>query len=233
MAKRFRKAPESVSGTFSAMPHSVMDSNAFQGAGHTARSLLFELIRQLTGSNNGHLQLASPWLKRRGWNSADVIQRAKVELCERGLIVMTRQGGMNFGPCLYAVTWLKISNFVGLELSSQDYHPGQWAFMDKMPLIETRSLNSGSRSGESRGPSSGARTAAVPLSGAVASQAAPSGGSNTTLSGGLAVPADGNNVSTNARSAAVAVAVSGLVCRAGRRRPIVGVAGRSGKRAAP
>ena len=218
MAKSFKKAPESVSGSFSAVPHGVMDSNAFQGAGHPARSLLYELIRQLSGRNNGHLQLTSPWLKKRGWNSADVVQRAKGELLERGLIVLTRQGGMNSGPCLYGVTWLQISNFVGLDLSPQRYHPGQWRLMDKSPLVGKRGLSSVSRSG------------AVPSNGAAALSAVPSHGAKTALSGAQAVPPHGNNVSTNTPPAAAAVAA--LADRPKRRHPIVGAAGRSGKRAA-
>lgn len=218
MAKRFKKAPESVSGTFSAVPHGVMDSNAFQGAGHPARSLLYELIRQLSGRNNGHLQLTSPWLKKRGWNSADVVQRAKGELLERGLIVLTRQGGLNSGPCQYGVTWLHISNFVGLDLSPQGYHPGQWRLMDKPPLIEKRTLSSATRSG------------AVPLNGAAELLGVPSHGAKTAPSGAEAVPSRGNNVSTITTRAAAPVAI--LARRLQSRRAVVGVAGRSGKRAA-
>jgi hypothetical protein len=131
VARRSKKVLESVSGTFSAMPHSVMDSYAFQGAGHPARSLLYELIRQLSGRNNGHLQLASPWLKRRGWNSADVVQRAKAELLIRQLAIKTRLGGLNAGPDLWAVTWLPISNYTGLtEVSALTYHPGRVALSE-------------------------------------------------------------------------------------------------------
>ena len=213
MSKRSRKAPETVTGRFSALPHGVMDGMAFQGAGHPARSLLYELIRQLSGRNNGHLQLAAGWLKKRGWYSADVVQRAKGELLERGLIVLTRQGGLNFGPCLYAVTWLHISNFVGLDLSPQTYHPGQWGFLDKLPVIEKRGLSSASRSG------------AVPPNGTAALLTVPSHGAKTALSSAQAVPPDGNNVFTNTPPVA-AVLARGLA----RRRAVVGAAGRSGKR---
>lgn len=218
MSKRIKKAPETVSGRFSAVPHGVMDSNAFQGAGHPARSLLYELIRQLSGRNNGHLQLAAPWLKKRGWKSADVVQRAKGELLERGLIVLTRQGGLNSGANLYGVTWLHISNFVGLDISPQSYHPGQWLLMDRLPLIENRGLSSALRSGD------------VPSTGAAGSLAVPPSGAKMALSGDPAAPPHGNNVSTNTPPAAAVVAI--LARRSGRRRPIVGVAGRSGKRAA-
>jgi hypothetical protein len=115
------------------------------GASHTARSLLCELLRQHNGRNNGHLQLSSTWLKKRGWSSNDVAHRAKLESLERGLIIQTRQGGLNAGANLYAVTWLPISNFVGLDIKSKDYHPGKWRFMDSSPVIGKQKLSSVSR----------------------------------------------------------------------------------------
>jgi len=196
-----------------------MDSNAFQGAGHPARSLLYELIRQLSGRNNGHLQLASPWLKKRGWNSADVVQRAKAELITRQLAIKTRLGGLNAGPDLWAVTWLPISDFTGLtEVSAMTYHPGAWHFLNPPIPIPKRDERSVSRSG------------AVPPNGAVALLAVPSQGAETALSGAQAVPSHGNNVSTNTPPAAAAAVVPAR--RLSRPRRIVGAAGRSGKQAA-
>lgn len=220
MSKRLKKkAPESVSGSFSALPHGVMDSNAFQGAGHPARSLLYELIRQLSGRNNGHLQLASPWLKKRGWNSADVVQRAKAELITRQLAIKTRLGGLNAGPDLWAVTWLPISDFTGLtEVSAMTYHPGAWHFLNPAIPIPKRDERSVSRSGD------------VPANGTVAVLAVPSHGMKTALSDAQAVPSHGNNVSTNTLPEEATAAVSAR--RLARPRRIVGAAGRSGTQAA-
>ena len=219
MSKRLKKAPKSVSGNFSAVPHGVMDSNAFQGAGHPARSLLYELIRQLSGRNNGHLQLASPWLKRRGWNSADVVQRAKGELMARQLAIKTRLGGLNAGPDLWAVTWLPISDYTGLtEVSAMTYHPGAWHFLNQAIPIPKRDERSASRCGT------------VPANGTVALLAVPSHGAKTVLSGAQAVPSHGNNVSTNTPPEEAAVAVPAR--RLARPRRIVGASGRSGKQAA-
>ncbi len=219
MSKRLKKAPESVSGRFSALPHAVMDSIAFQSAGHPARSLLYELIRQLSGRNNGHLQLASPWLKKRGWNSADVVQRAKAELMTRRLVIKTRRGGLNAGPDLWAVTWLPISDYSGLsEVSAKTYHPGAWHFANPPVPIPERSERSVSRN------------SAVPPHGAAASLAVPPHGAKAALSGAQAVPAPGNNVSTNTppeEAAVVAPTRKGVWPRR-----IVGVRGRSGMRAA-
>lgn len=126
-----RKQPaEQVSGRFAAIPHAVMDSTAYMGASYVARSLLLELVRQHTGKNNGHFQLSTGWLRRRGWNSHDTVQRAKLEIVTRQLAIKTRLGGLNAGPDLWAVTWLPISDYVRLtEVRANSYHPGAWHFL--------------------------------------------------------------------------------------------------------
>ncbi|WP_018508721.1 hypothetical protein [Thiobacillus thioparus] len=135
MAEKKQKRPvESIGGLYSAIPHTVLDSTAFKGASYPAKALLFELMRQHSGSNNGHLHLSFSWLQGRGWKSRDVIQRAKDELMQRGLLIQTRQGGLNIGASRYGLTWLHISNFVGLEIERKDYHPGAWGFMDALPI---------------------------------------------------------------------------------------------------
>lgn len=201
------------------MPHAVLDSDAFQGAGHPARSLLYELIRQLSGRNNGHLQLASPWLKKRGWNSADVVQRAKAELVTRQLAIKTRLGGLNAGPDLWAVTWLPISDFSGLtEVSAMTYHPGAWHFLNQPVPIRKRDGRSVSR------------RSAVPSPGMANALAVPSPGTKTALSDAQTVPPHGNNVSTNTPLAAAAMPVPARSFA--QRSRVVGAAGRSGKQVA-
>jgi hypothetical protein len=90
-------------------------------------------MRQHNGGNNGHLQLSRAYLEDRGWKSVGVVQRAKREILQRELAIKTRTGGLNMGPDLYAVTWLDISNYVGLEISSKNYHPGAWAALKPPP----------------------------------------------------------------------------------------------------
>jgi hypothetical protein len=181
MAKHNRKPVESVTGSYTPLVHVVLDSVAMKGASHTARSLLLELLRQHTGGNNGHLHLAQGWLRKRGWKSGDTIQRAKRELIERNLIVQTKQGGLNAGPCRFALTWLPIANFVGLELRPAEYHKGAWHFMDALPPMQKREGSSVSRTGAS------------PPHGSAESRASPPDGSRTALSGNATSPPDGNN----------------------------------------
>jgi len=180
MAKN-RKPIESVNGSYTALPHVVLDSVAFMGAGHTARSLLFDLMRQHNGSNNARLHLTTSWLRRRGWNSADTIQKAKQELIERGLIVLTKQGGLNAGACLYALTWLPISNFVGLDLQAKNYYPGAWRFMNTLPALKPSK------------PCSDSQNSAVPKDGMPPPLPVPANGAERHVSTARAVPAFGNN----------------------------------------
>ncbi len=206
MAK-FRKPVEAVNGSYTALPHVVMDSVAFLHASHTARSLLFELLRQHNGRNNGHLQLAGPWLKRRGWLSSDVVQRAKNELIKRELLVLTRQGGLNAGASHYALTWLPISNFVGLEITANQYHPGAWRFLDPSPIAQKHATHSV------------IRNSIAPSGGAGDVLAAPLTGAKTADFPKVATPPHGNNECYQLPPA--------NPCHR-----IVGVAGKSGKRLA-
>jgi hypothetical protein len=206
---KHKKPQESCQGQYTALPHELLDSVALMGAGHTARSLLLVLLRQHNGRNNGHIHMAAPWMKKRGWTSGDVLHRAKLKLIKRGLIIQTRQGGLNAGANLYAVTWLDITNFDGLDIQSKDYHPGAWRFMDTLPVIGKHKL------------SSATRCATAPPHGVPDPLAAPPDGAKKALSGASTAPFNGNNEYTHTST------VSSI---AKGKRPVVGAKGKSGKR---
>ncbi len=138
--KRHDPLPQVVTEGHLRLPHRVMDSVAFTGASHTAKALLLELGRQLNGRNNGRLQLTESWLTKRGW-ARNTPARARAELIQRGLIFQTKQGGKNIGPSLFAVTWLTIDNFVGLDIGPSQYHPGTWAMMDTLTMKSSMPTN--------------------------------------------------------------------------------------------
>ena len=177
-----KKPPELVTGRYGAMPHAVLDSVAFMGASHPAKALLYELLRQHTGANNGHLQLATSWLKTRGWTSAAVIQRAKVELASRNLLVRTRLGGLNAGPDLWALPWLPISDYAGLDMRQGEYLPGAWHRFVAPEKQKTHSVS---------------RNSAVPPHGTEGASAIPSRGTKTALLAASAIPSNGNNESNH------------------------------------
>lgn len=185
---RDNQATERFSGTFTAIPHAVQDSVAFRWASHRAQALLLELARQLNGKNNGRLQLSVKWLKGRGWTSTDVIQKAKREILERGLAEKTRLGGLGVGPDRYAVTWLPILDYSGLDMKRGEFRQGQWRMLDTPPPIGRRVAQSAARNGPA--PPHGTGTLShVPQHGTLTPDLPP-----------LPVPPHGNNVVASSRS---------------------------------
>lgn len=115
--RRFQKGGSRESGGFAALPWVVLDSPAFQTLSHPARSLLLEVARQFVGDNNGRLLLSRRYLSERGWRSADVIVRAKLELIDAGFLFETVKGRRPARASWYAVTWLLLD-------PHPDYDPG-------------------------------------------------------------------------------------------------------------
>lgn len=137
------------------------------------------------------------------------MHRAKLELIERRLIIQTRQGGLNAGPNLYAVTWLQISSFRELDIDSKHYHLGKWRFMDTIPPIAKHKLITVER------------TSPFPLHGVVEYAAAPAHVGKTALYVDEAASSLGKNVYTDTNF----VSLPG-----GAKRPVIGAKGHSGKK---
>jgi hypothetical protein len=106
-------------GGFVALPWSVLDSAAYRALSHPEKSLLLELSRQYVKDNNGRLLASTKFLKNRGWNSADVIHRAKLELIEAGLIYETVKGHRPNKASWYAITWQNLDK-------DSRYDAGAW-----------------------------------------------------------------------------------------------------------
>lgn len=202
MGKGNRKPAEAVRSRYTALPHALLDSVAFMGASHLARSLLCDLMRQHNGGNNGFIHAAVGWLRKRGWASTGQIQKAKAELIERGLIVRTKAGGLNAGPDLYALTWLPVSNFVGLDLKPAQYHPGAWSLLNPLPSIGSKGTEkaatvtgrrAGKQSVKKRNACSESRNGTVPAHGTAPPQPVPAHGTKTAVFSDLTVPAHGTN----------------------------------------
>jgi hypothetical protein len=102
-------------------------------------------------------------------------------LLQLGLLIETRKGGLNAGASRYAVTWLPIDNFIGLDIKRNEYMRGAWAQMNSLPLPENRRVHS--NSGNSPVPVTG-----LPDAGAVLKT-----GANLAGFADIAVPANGNN----------------------------------------
>ena len=92
-------------GGFVALPWSVMDCPAFTQLSMHARGLLLEVARQFVRDNNGRLLLSRGFMAARGWNSTDMLTKAKKELLAAGFIFETVAGQRPNKAAWYAVTW--------------------------------------------------------------------------------------------------------------------------------
>ena len=115
---RSRVDSSRVAGGFVALPWDVLDSPAYAGLSHPARSLLMELARQYVRHNNGSLLASRAYLASRGWKSADVIQRAKDELLAAGFIHETVKGHRPNTASRYAVTWYTLDSLPGYDVGA-------------------------------------------------------------------------------------------------------------------
>lgn len=156
-----------VPGGFVALPWSVLDCPAYARLSHPARSLLLELARQFCRNNNGRLLTSLAYLSKRGWNSADVIGRAKKELIEAGFIHETVKGHRPNKASWHALTWQTLDRLDG-------YDPGavegfrRAAYLDEVPLKNATLRPSAGVAVPSIAPSHGAGSAVTaPSHGAI------------------------------------------------------------------
>ena len=137
--KKFNSKDDRDGGGFVAIPFSVLDSRAYKNLSHPAKALLMELSRQFVRNNNGRLLCSMKFLKKRGWNSADVITRAKRELLAAGLIHETVMGHRPNKASWYAVTWRGLDTIDGYDPEARiTFQRG--AYRDKNLPIKNTSL---------------------------------------------------------------------------------------------
>lgn len=117
----------SESGTFTLIPHNVQDSDNWRQASGTAIKLLCDIARQYNGRNNGDLCASLSVLKPKGWTSPETVTWAARELRHFGFITLTRQGGLDLGANLYALTWHSIDECKGkFDCAATAVASGEW-----------------------------------------------------------------------------------------------------------
>ena len=124
--RRLRVKGRASRGSFVSLPHSLLQHPAVATLSKRATKLLIDLAAQYRGKNNGDLSATLTTLKKRGWKSSDQLFKARDELIERGLIIVTRQGGRNLCN-LYAITWQPIDDCKGkLDICSTTVPSNRW-----------------------------------------------------------------------------------------------------------
>lgn len=112
--------------SFSAWPHECAQHSNFLTMSVHAKALLFCLLGQYKGNNNGDLDVTFHRMGKEGWGSRNTVEKARTELEQRGWIVRTRQGWRH--RCsLYAVTFQPVNECGGkLEEPSNITSLGFW-----------------------------------------------------------------------------------------------------------
>jgi hypothetical protein len=119
-------------GGFIAIPWQVIDSPAYQATSVHAKALLIEIARQYSGSNNGALLCSRAYMLTRGWNSADMLTKAKRELLEAELIFETVKGARPNKASWYALTWQALDKLSGYDSGAGAFERG--AYRKKQPI---------------------------------------------------------------------------------------------------
>lgn len=117
--KRASKAGRDPGG-FVAIPCSVLESHSYLGLSMHARALLLEMALQFKGHNNGALLCSRAHMGKRGWNSADMLTKAKRELLAAGFLHETVIGQRPNKASWYALTWLALDRLNGFDAGAAE-----------------------------------------------------------------------------------------------------------------
>ena len=124
--KRRRNLGRQTTAPFLRLPLDLLEHESFRTLTPRATKLLVDVAAQYNGHNNGDLCAQLSLMRKRGWRSSDQLFKARKELQDRGLILTSRQGGLN--KCsLFALTWFQIDECKGkLDIRSTATAPHHW-----------------------------------------------------------------------------------------------------------
>ena len=120
-------------GRFVALPHTVLDSNAYLSLSSSAKALLVDIARQYGGSNNGKLLICEKALKPRGWASSATVHKAKRELLDAGLLHETRKGHKPNKASWFALTWQTLDWNPEMDIPRSGFERGAYLKINFRP----------------------------------------------------------------------------------------------------
>lgn len=120
---RYRKG--SIEYAFVAVPVEVLRGEHYRRLPDSARALMFDLMAQYTGKNNGRLSPSIAALEQRGWTSRDKLARAKAALLTCPFAIETRKGRPPRTGAWIGFTWWRLDWH-----ESMDIGPTGWPYLD-------------------------------------------------------------------------------------------------------
>ena len=122
---RSRHRKGSIPFAFVAVPMAVLKGNEWRHMSDRARVLMFDLMAQYTGKNNGRLSPSLAAMRERGWTSCDQLAKAKAELLACPFAIETRKGRPPRTGAWVGFTWWPLD-----WQDSMDIGPTGWPYLD-------------------------------------------------------------------------------------------------------
>jgi hypothetical protein len=119
--RRFKGAKDKrPSGRFYPIPAVVLQCRKYIGLSSQAKALLFDMLEQYRGDDNG--RLICTWAhmhEKRGWKSRDTLDKARAELMSTGFLFETVKGKRPNKASWYALTFFSIDPHDGYDIDSR------------------------------------------------------------------------------------------------------------------
>lgn len=134
-SKRARVTGKGAGHSFIALPHHMLESEAWGSLSPHAVKVIIEAARHFKGDNNGDFSL--PWsrMRRRGWKSKSTLSAAIHEAVQAGFLERSRFGTRNHICALYAITWKPIDECGGkLQIPATKVASNAWRKLEKRSL---------------------------------------------------------------------------------------------------
>lgn len=120
-----------ISFPFVAVPIAILTGEDWARMTLRARVLMFDLMAQYNGRNNGRLTPALKAMQRRGWSSRDQLWKAKAELLTVPFAIETRKGRPPRTAAWIGFTWWPLDWH-----ESMDIAPTGWRLMNFATLAD-------------------------------------------------------------------------------------------------
>lgn len=129
-------------GAFIQVPLAVLNSTAYKNLSGSAKVLLWDVVGQYKGDNNGRLLTGWKIMSEdRLWVSKATLSRAKSELLKSGLLFETRKGARPNKSSWCAATWWHINWIIGMDMREQEFPRGLYRDND---IVKNTSLSTDS-----------------------------------------------------------------------------------------
>jgi hypothetical protein len=110
---------------FVPFPVDVLRSAEFVGLSDAAKALLFDLVEQYTGGNNGRLTPSWTAMQRRGWGGQHKLIRAKREILATSFCILTRKGKPPQTAEWLGFTWWRLD-----YQPTMDVNASKWPYLN-------------------------------------------------------------------------------------------------------